>query len=201
MPVVSLSGIRNGRKLFHVGKNSDTLLVKFKAGAAAMFFPMSMHHCFQTSVPLTKLYPKRYIKKLWKDLASQQSDEGRLHCLQSFLFSIFNHKKYDPLIYAAVEKVLFYDGNLKIQDLCIELSISLDAFEKRFRKVVGASPKQFCSIVRMKRAISIVGDQKTSLTDVAFELGYFDQTHFIRAFKNFTGQTPSAYFKNGTPQS
>jgi transcriptional regulator GlxA family with amidase domain len=70
--------------------------------------------------------------------------------------------------------------------------MSQDAFEKRFRKSVGVSPKQFSYIVRMKAVVN--GSRLKSLSAIALEAGYFDQPHFNKDFKLFTGQAPGDFF-------
>ncbi len=59
---------------------------------------------------------------------------------------------------------------------------------------MGASPKQFCYIVRMNAIIGSMGDK--SLVQTAYEAGYYDQSHFTKDFKLFTGQTPLEFLKN-----
>ncbi len=86
-------------------------------------------------------------------------------------------------------------GIVKIKELANSLYISNDVFEKRFRKIVGTTPKQFSSIVRLKSAIS-QKQQNQSFSDIAFNAGYFDHPHFNKDFKLFTGQTPTDFFKS-----
>jgi methylphosphotriester-DNA--protein-cysteine methyltransferase len=111
------------------------------------------------------------------------------------LLSKLIRQNQDRLILAALQKIYHEKGNVKIKQLTASLFISHDAFEKRFRRIVGASPKQFSSIVRMK---SIVNQKLygQSFTEVAFSAGYFDQAHFTKDFKLFTGQTPSSFFNS-----
>jgi AraC-like DNA-binding protein len=65
--------------------------------------------------------------------------------------------------------------------------------EKRFRQAVGTSPKKFASIVRFKHVIQRY-DSGRSLTELAYEAGFYDQAHFIKEFKIFTGDTPEGFF-------
>ena len=81
------------------------------------------------------------------------------------------------IISAAVQKIHTAKGILKIRELCESFYISQDAFEKRFRRVVGTSPKHFASTVRMEYVVNS-GRQQQRLTKIAFGAGYFDQTHF-----------------------
>lgn len=60
----------------------------------------------------------------------------------------------------------------------------------------GLSPKSFDKIHRFKTSLKLIGENKLPLTSIAYDAGYFDQSHFIRDFKSFTGLTPSAYLNN-----
>jgi AraC-like DNA-binding protein len=60
----------------------------------------------------------------------------------------------------------------------------------------GLSPKSFDKIHRFKTSLKLIGENKLPLTTIAYDAGYFDQSHFIRDFKSFTGLTPSAYLSN-----
>lgn len=60
----------------------------------------------------------------------------------------------------------------------------------------GLSPKSFDKIHRFKTSLKLIGENKLPLTSIAYDAGYFDQSHFIRDFKSFTGLTPTAYLSN-----
>ena len=82
-----------------------------------------------------------------------------------------------------------------MKELADTLCISQDAFEKRFRKSMGVSPKSFSYIIRMKHIIAN-GVNKQTLSEIAYDAGYFDQSHFIKDFRLFTGQTPTDFFRS-----
>jgi AraC-like DNA-binding protein len=63
----------------------------------------------------------------------------------------------------------------------------------------GLSPKSFCKITRFQLSLKLIAKNKMSLTSIAYDCGYFDQSHFIRDFRSFTGVTPSAYLDNKFP--
>ena len=105
------------------------------------------------------------------------------------------HSLPDLRVVSAISMIYKSGGNIRIKELLSELHISQSAFEKRFRKAVGASPKKFASIVRFKNTICNY-DPKKSLTNLGYETGFYDQAHFIKEFKNFTGDSPDIFFKN-----
>jgi AraC-like DNA-binding protein len=73
-----------------------------------------------------------------------------------------------------------------------KFSLSERSLQRIFREEVGLSPKKIADIVKFENCISLFRSGK-SLTDICYEAGYYDQPHFIKTFKQFTGLTPSQY--------
>ena len=67
---------------------------------------------------------------------------------------------------------------------------------KLLNRYTGLSPKLVGKINRFQQSLRLIARKNQSLTGIAYDCGYFDQSHFIRDFKSFTGVTPSAYLEN-----
>lgn len=68
--------------------------------------------------------------------------------------------------------------------------------ERTFNKYVGISPKPFIRINRFNSALNrLIGESTSDLTSLAYESFYYDQSHFIKEFKAFTGSSPSKFIK------
>ena len=66
--------------------------------------------------------------------------------------------------------------------------------ERNFKKQIGVSPKQLGKVIRLQTALKMLLDPKTErLTEIAYESEYFDQAHFIKDFKEFTGINPKDF--------
>jgi AraC-like DNA-binding protein len=63
----------------------------------------------------------------------------------------------------------------------------------------GLTPKLYNKINRFQNSLKLISKNGKSLTDIAYEAGYFDQSHFIKDFKSFTGVTPSSFVENISP--
>ncbi len=69
--------------------------------------------------------------------------------------------------------------------------------ERIFQAHIGISPKQYLKIVRFQNAIFIKQNSKAiTLTDLAYEAGYYDQSHFIKEIKDLAGKTPKKLFES-----
>ena len=138
--------------------------------------------------------PRSQIDTIVGQLTAATSDLDRLQVLESFLIHRLNSSLNQRQIILAVEIIKKHAGNLKITMLAQQLKISQSQLEKHFRKIVGASPKKFASIVRFRNVLKIAANE-SSMTQLGLEAGFFDQAHFIKDFKSFTGITPEKYFR------
>lgn len=195
LPVLTVSGLRKSGRLIHYSAHAGNVLVTFKEGGAHAFLKEPLHELFDESVALAALAGYRDLGDIEDRLAGARSHQDLLVQVERFLLSKLCRYKPDLLIAAALEHIHRTKGMLRVKELANTLCISQDAFEKRFRRVVGVSPKTFSSIVRMKSILSN-GLQKQALAEAAFNAGYFDQPHFNKDFKLFTGQTPTEFLKS-----
>lgn len=87
------------------------------------------------------------------------------------------------------------DDHLRIENLCRQLCISDTSLYRLFTRHVGQSPQSFLKTHRFRRTLKDVLRQNSSLTSVGYEHDYFDQPHFIKDFKTFTGCSPKRLLK------
>ncbi|MEL7422020.1 MAG: helix-turn-helix domain-containing protein, partial [Bacteroidota bacterium] len=71
--------------------------------------------------------------------------------------------------------------------------------QQRFKHEIGISPKTFQRTIRINQVIERLVAGPAKLTDLAYQAGYFDQSHFIRDFRHFTGLTPRTFLKSINP--
>ena len=84
----------------------------------------------------------------------------------------------------------FFDN---IENVASRYGITSRYLQKVFVQNTGLTPKLYGKINRFQNSLLLIAKHNESLTSIAYECGYFDQSHFIREFKSFTGNTPSGY--------
>lgn len=193
LPTSVIAGLRNSSRLINYSEKSATLLVMFREGGAAVFFNDPLHELFGLHTSLDSLVCRKKLEETEEQLAETKNNRQRITVVERFLFSQLDEPEPDALVYHSIQKIKSTGGDIRIRNLAAELSISLDPFEKRFRRVAGTSPKQFSRIVRLRNVINSYSEDK-SLTETAYAAGYYDQPHFIKDFKSFTGQSPKKFF-------
>lgn len=187
-----ISGLRHVPRRVRYTAGSAMLIVLFRELGASSFFANPLSDFFNSSIGLNDLDPGDRFAHIELQLSWMTSREDQVALVDQF-FSAHFRPRPDPLIAHAVQIIQSRQGIIRIHDLAMELCISNDAFEKRFRKVIGASPKQFARIVRMRSIINGAVSADT-LTGMALDAGFYDQSHFIKDFRAFTGQAPKEFF-------
>lgn len=135
-------------------------------------------------------------KILEKNMLACNSNEERIEILETFLLSKRQELKIDntPVEYC-VDAMIKSVGSISIDELAENLSISKRQLERRFTAAVGISPKLFARITRFQNILQLIENKEfKSFTTVAYEGGFYDQAHFIKDFKDFTGLNPKQYF-------
>jgi AraC-like DNA-binding protein len=90
----------------------------------------------------------------------------------------------------------FFDN---IENVASRYGITSRYLQKLFLQYTGLTPKLYSKINRFQNSLRLVTGRNESLTSIAYACGYFDQSHFIREFKSFTGLTPSSYSIANSP--
>jgi methylphosphotriester-DNA--protein-cysteine methyltransferase len=190
-----VTGIRKDAREVVYHKNASVMLIVFREGGAAAFFKEPAFSFAGESVALNYLFKKENVEKIEAQLAEAKNNALRFHYAEQFLLSHINHGAADTLIQYALQEIKRANGNIRIDELLASLPISRDPFEKRFKKFTGTSPKQFSKIVRLRHLIENYSTNK-NIADAVYQAGYFDQSHFIKDFKTFTGKTPQLFFQS-----
>jgi AraC-like DNA-binding protein len=195
LSVSGVSGLADHSRIFKNTPSIGTVLVFFKEAGATQFFRQPLHELFRESVSLDNFMLRSELLCLEDQLIEAKTDMQRIAAVEKFLISRMTNTELDKLVLAALALIHKSKGNIRISELTEQLHIGQSPLEKRFRQAVGASPKKFASIVRLKNVIQQY-DSVNSLTELGYEAGFYDQAHFIKEFKTFTGCTPEKYFSS-----
>lgn len=86
----------------------------------------------------------------------------------------------------------------RVEQLCERHDLSLRRLQRLFREYVGVSPKWVINRYRLHEAMAQVHEGKViAWAELALELGYFDQAHFIRDFRRMLGRAPGVFAREG----
>ena len=140
---------------------------------------------------------------LHQQLLEAKTQPERITLIEGFLLSKLEESRIKPNQLGIVHNVMrelhredFFD---KIDTIASRYGISSRYLQKLFLHHTGLTPKLYSKINRFQQSLRLVTKKEAPLTSIAYDCGYFDQSHFIREFKSFTGLTPSGYSLETSP--
>jgi len=133
-----------------------------------------------------------------RDLTDQLLEAGRhvdrVRLFSEFLLRLARYKRPDPL-YGLVHYLDVHEGQVELADLRQQSGLSVKQFERRIKGITGFAPKQYSRILRFQSAKrKYISKKYESLTKLAYDCNYYDQSHFNREFREFSGVPASHYF-------
>lgn len=115
-------------------------------------------------------------------------------------FDYFNRFYLDRLknknipLQSVINDIDLANGQISIYELAKKNCTTVRQLERNFKKYIGLSPKEYSNIIRFQNALNIIKktNQDRSLSDIAFECGYYDHSHLSNEIKRNTGLSPSS---------
>jgi AraC family transcriptional regulator len=140
---------------------------------------------------------KFLILKIYKELLIDDDFSGS--SIKLLMLELFSGDKQlttpRPVWINTLEQVLNDRWNelLSLQDLSVVVGVHPVTISKHFSRYFNCTLGEYMRKLRINKAISLVKSSGTSLTDISYECGFADQSHFIRTFKHMTGFLPRQY--------
>jgi AraC-like DNA-binding protein len=118
----------------------------------------------------------------------------RVEILTAFLENrLLRIRLKDDTIAASIKHVIHSGAITTVTDLAYRFNLSVRQFDRKFKEYAGFGPKMYLRLARLSNALKQDSSTK-SLSRIAHECGYYDQSHFIHDVKAFTGYHPGFYF-------
>jgi AraC-like DNA-binding protein len=127
--------------------------------------------------------------------AAALSPNNALDAVQRCLMEWMQTARPDPRVRYAVDAIQRHRGGLSIDALARRIGWTRRHLERRFRMLVGVSPKRLARIARFQTAVRVLEGMEVPerSTRTALAVGYADQAHFIREFHELAGCAPGAH--------
>jgi AraC-like DNA-binding protein len=167
--------------------------VHFKPGGAFTFLALPVDELRNRHVPLEALWGRR-AGELREQLIATEGAQARLRLLERMLSSWLRDARHShPAVGHAL--AAFGKGPRRIADVVDETGLSSRRFIRLFNDEVGLTPKTFCRVSRFQRTVALLHRccDTVDWADTAVACGYYDQSHMIHDFRDFSGLSPASY--------
>lgn len=179
---------------FYLQNTAETgsFAIKLKPAALTQLFGLNMEDYLDRIVDLDT-FPHPELAELKKHFLPFQNEQILKQRLDNYFLMLSKSATKNPL---EDELQLIFDSNgmASIKNLCDTGKKSERQLQRLFKKYVGLSPKYYARIIRFNYIFQLIKDKNRNWADIVYQSGYYDQSHFIRNFKAFTGEDPSTYF-------
>lgn len=196
---ISLTGIVDVPVILDVDEDvaTGTIVVEFNPQGAYRFFRFSLNEIKNQIHPLTDVLGT-VAKQLEEQISNVESVEGKVTLLQHFLLNQFMQQAEDSIFEYCVAKITSSKGKITIKELEKKTGYSSRWLNMKFADKLGISPKNLSTIIRFNQYYNAVANNnEMDFMQNAFYDHYYDQSHFLKEFKRFTGLSHSG-FENTT---
>jgi AraC-like DNA-binding protein len=149
--------------------------------------------CAESRIDCRFIFHKYTVEEIEDNLARQRTPDERVRYIERFLLSVMEPDQEDHLIQAACCELDRSHGNYPVEKLGPALGTTSRTLERRFHAHVGATPKKYARVVRLRHAL-LRARSHSSWADVACASGYYDQSHMIKECQELYGLTPEKLY-------
>lgn len=181
---------------------TGTFFVCFHPHGFLPFASFPIKDMENTAVSLEKLFGKDG-QEIEHRILDADSTLERINLIESFLFKrLAKTETIDHIVKSTVETILTANGQLSVDVLSKQNKTNRRQLARKFSSDIGLSPKQLSKTIRLQATLKmLLTENITSLTNLAYENEYYDQAHFIKEFKVFTGLTPKEFYGDNLKMS
>lgn len=150
---------------------------------------------------------RKMMESKFRHLLNAHREYRSLNRTKSCIYDIFAQMEsegsaviLDPDVLKCMEymKDHYAESELTVEMLCADAHISHSCLQRKFRKYLGVTPKEYLTKLRMNKAIELFSEGGHSVRSIAYFCGYDDEKYFSRAFKRIYGCPPVRF--NGDPR-
>jgi AraC-like DNA-binding protein len=204
-----ISGQHSGFIVIGTEQNSSMMGVRFRPGGAHPFLPFPVNELNDDVVDMACVWGTA-IRGIYEQILSAPTPDEKFRVVEQALLKLSHGTlSMDPACAFALRELSCATEDLSIRELASRVGLSQRQLLRRFEKHVGLGPKVLARVFRFQNVVqrlSMSGanasptgrshqetTQGVHWAEIANDAGYYDQSHFVRDFQQFTGLNPSRY--------
>ena len=173
----------------------NSFSVSFYPYGFANFADVPLKTLANKETPISDLFGEETARKLEQHIIEASNTQERITIVEKFLLNRLNQTTtVDTIVKSTIATLVATNGNTSISNILKKEPSKRRQLERKFAEKIGISPKQLGKVIRLQSALKILLNQEgENLTHIAYESNYYDQAHFIKDFKEFTGINPKDF--------
>lgn len=192
-----ISGIRT--HFYHVNQYGKIKIlgIRFKPWVFSLFFGLNPILTKNQFLPLNESHALSIFDELPDYIKNYKANDNIIELIDTFLMTTINFDLYKLHIIKKLFSMLQLSHETSVVQLAEKSNLSISTIERVFKSTIGALPKQVSRIMRYNKIWSEINNPANkSWADILYTNNYYDQSHFIKEFAEYTGITPEEYMEN-----
>ena len=166
----------------------------------SLFTKIPMHLVYEKEAfSLTDIFNENEINSLVEKLYEAKTDSQKVVVLESFIVDKIINPMPEIFI-GIITSIHLSKGHITVSQLSKQFYVSERSINRYFNKYVGINPNVYINLIRF-RAVIDLQNTNSNILHHALDVGYYDQSHFIKHFKEFSTVTPSQFFSLNSDNS
>ncbi|WP_232298479.1 helix-turn-helix domain-containing protein [Leptospira licerasiae] len=188
-------GVVSGRFAQRLEGEGRVFGIKFRPGAFYPFYKRSLSEITDRTIRIEEVFGTP-TEPLEREVFELESESDLVQFAENFLYErLPEEDETITWINDLTEKVSNDRSILKVEDMVKLSGMNKRSLQRIFNQYVGVGPKWVINRYRMFEILDRI-TKDTDWVELALELGYFDQAHFIKDFKRMVGKSPEEYSKS-----
>jgi AraC-like DNA-binding protein len=169
--------------------------IVLKPTALASVFNLPTYQYTEERIDLTTVFPTSVVSGIATNISNEKDVNEKVKLLDQFLLRFFKENKPVPdYIDKVANLIIEKNGMVDVAEMMKNVFMSRRNFERKFFRKVGLSPKYYARLKRMSFIMNIIAGKRRADWGALFsECEFYDQSHFIKDFLEFTGRSPQQY--------
>jgi AraC-like DNA-binding protein len=171
--------------------------IKFLPGAFYPFLKLPVSRITDKVIGIREVFDVD-AEALEDSIMSQEEDRPMIELAEGFLRKRLPDRDENVIeVRRIVDRIMADRGITRVDHIVERLGLNKRALQRLFSQYVGVSPKWVIKRYRLHEASEqLASGDAVDLSKMAVDLGYFDQSHFIKDFKSIVGKSPAEYAKS-----
>jgi len=176
----------------------NSFAISFYPYGFANFLTTPIKNLVNKETPIEQLFGEKPAKELEQKIIQATDTIERIEIIDDFLLNKFKSEAtIDSIVKSTIDTILSTKGSIPIKAILKDDLSKRRQLERNFLNQIGISPKQLGKVIRLQTALKmLLNRQSENLTQIAYDSEYYDQAHFIKDFKEFTGTNPKGFLEN-----
>ncbi|NOU97270.1 helix-turn-helix domain-containing protein [Paenibacillus sp. LMG 31456] len=192
----AIYGIPKNKSSYLIREKGHVLGVKFKPGGFYPFIRQSVSVLNGNPMGVENVFDVD-ARAIEDTILNQQEDSKMVELAEHMIRQKLPARDENiTLINRVIDQIIEDREITKVDHISQQLNINIRKLQRLFEQYVGVSPKWVIKLYRLQNAAESMDlNQNHNLLKLSMDLGYYDQSHFIKDFKSIIGITPDEYIR------